>query len=252
MKKLAAASLLAAAAALTGGGRAAADSTVHLKTSDGWKLTANYDAPKKAKAAVVLLHGLDSSKEEWGPLVEALDARGIASLAIDLRGHGKSLGPHDGQTTWHTFLPGPEGDWAMLWHDAEAGAKYLQKKGFGTLGLVGASLGAEAALRAGVQLPDVKFAALLSPVLDPGKPESRSLVQGFGPRAMLFAASPPDSRAHASATGLVRVRSDAALPVDWIEGVSGHGAQMLADPGTLARIADWIAARAAPPAPPAR
>jgi pimeloyl-ACP methyl ester carboxylesterase len=219
----------------------AAGSSVKLKTADGWKLAATYRPIKKGKAAVVLLHGLDSSKEEYAPLADALAVRGVASLAIDLRGHGKSLGPHGDQTTWRTFTPGPEGDWAKLWHDPEAGVRYLQTKGYKIVGLVGASLGAEAALRAGVELPDASFLVMLSPVLDPSKPETRSLVEGFGIRPVLLAASPPDERPYASARGLMQLRTQASLPGDWIEGVRGHGAQMFADPGTLAKLADWIA-----------
>ncbi|KAJ1628199.1 Alpha/Beta hydrolase protein [Pavlovales sp. CCMP2436] len=39
---------------------------------------------------VVLVHGLDSCRETWKNTLAALSARGVPSLALDLRGHGES------------------------------------------------------------------------------------------------------------------------------------------------------------------
>jgi pimeloyl-ACP methyl ester carboxylesterase len=43
-----------------------------------------------APARVLLLHGLDSSSNTWSSLQAALAREGVASVAVDLRGHGES------------------------------------------------------------------------------------------------------------------------------------------------------------------
>jgi pimeloyl-ACP methyl ester carboxylesterase len=224
----------------------AAGSAVRVETSDGWSIAGDWKpaaGKKKGKTAVVLLHGLDSSKEEWAPLSQALAKRGVASLALDMRGHGKSLGA-SGNQTWHTFKPGPEGEWGGMWKDAEAAVAWLRAKGYSNVGVVGASLGAEVAFQAALSVPDVKFAGLLSPVIDPDNDRMKMLMKAYGARPLLLAASRPDLRSYQSATGLTRLRTEAALPSDWVGGRSGHGAEMFADGQTLDKIADWIRARA--------
>jgi dienelactone hydrolase len=72
---------------------------VSLKTADGCVLAGTFTLPastrKGAKAPVVILaHQFRSTRAGWGDLPERLHARGIATLALDLRGHGESLGPH--------------------------------------------------------------------------------------------------------------------------------------------------------------
>lgn len=70
---------------------------VSLKTADGCILSGTFTLPaparKGAKAPVVILaHQFRATRAGWGDLPERLHARGIATLALDLRGHGESLG----------------------------------------------------------------------------------------------------------------------------------------------------------------
>ncbi|MBR7891692.1 alpha/beta hydrolase [Burkholderia multivorans] len=67
-----------------------------LRTADGLEL-ASYRWPADARAAapratVALLHGLAEHAGRYAPLAARLNAAGIALLAIDLRGHGRSPG----------------------------------------------------------------------------------------------------------------------------------------------------------------
>ncbi len=69
-----------------------------LKTADGCVLSGTLVLPaaprKGAKAPVVILaHQFRATRAGWGDLPERLQARGIATLALDLRGHGESMGP---------------------------------------------------------------------------------------------------------------------------------------------------------------
>ena len=65
--------------------------TVQLKTADRMALAGTFwPAEQKAAPGVVLLHMFRSKRQAWEPAVKALRARGIAVLAIDMRGHGES------------------------------------------------------------------------------------------------------------------------------------------------------------------
>src|ERR1044071_9524015 len=67
-----------------------------LNTSDGWKIAAWYWPPPSANAkapGVILLHQRAKDKGSWGSLPAQLVKQGYAVIAIDLRGHGESVGP---------------------------------------------------------------------------------------------------------------------------------------------------------------
>jgi dienelactone hydrolase len=70
---------------------------VNLKTTDGCVLTGTFTMPAPARKGgrvpvVILAHQFRSTRAGWGDLPDRLNARGIATLALDLRGHGESLG----------------------------------------------------------------------------------------------------------------------------------------------------------------
>lgn len=60
--------------------------------NDGWTLYGEWRTPDKMGAypAALLLHRAAGSRAEYDALGEALAERGVASLALDLRGHGES------------------------------------------------------------------------------------------------------------------------------------------------------------------
>lgn len=87
---------------------------------------------RKAKNAILLLHGFTGIRDEWGrfnKLAENLSNEGFANLRIDMRGSGESEGKFR-DTTVYT-----EKD------DALAAIDYLTKQGYEKIGLVGLSLG---------------------------------------------------------------------------------------------------------------
>ena len=63
--------------------------TAHL---DGHSVSGHRLAPAGATGGVLLLHGAGHDHEVWRAVQDALAARGVASLAIDLPGHGRSGG----------------------------------------------------------------------------------------------------------------------------------------------------------------
>jgi pimeloyl-ACP methyl ester carboxylesterase len=64
-----------------------------LTTSDGVSLGATYYAPANAgkdTPVVVILHMYGKDQRSWPDVAEALRAKAIAALTVDLRGHGES------------------------------------------------------------------------------------------------------------------------------------------------------------------
>lgn len=106
-------------------------------------------------SAVLLLHMYGSDRSSWRGLAEAMAQAGVASLAIDLRGHGQTGGAED---------------WNLAPHDVEAAFDWLRTQpGIdpSRVGIAGASIGANLALVQSAEDADVVgAAALLSPGLD--------------------------------------------------------------------------------------
>ena len=72
---------------------------VTLQSADGFTLKGTLTVPEgKGKHPVVILaHQFRSDRNGWAPLTDKLQQRGIATLALDLRGHGAST-QKDGAT----------------------------------------------------------------------------------------------------------------------------------------------------------
>jgi dienelactone hydrolase len=63
-----------------------------LTTPDDYVLSGTLTVPegRGKHPAVILVHEFRSDRKAWEPLAEKLNARGVATLALDLRGHGRS------------------------------------------------------------------------------------------------------------------------------------------------------------------
>ena len=156
---------------------------VTIPSFDGITLSAElFEAGSRPAPAVVLIHMLTRNKSDWGGLPDRIQDAGITALAIDLRGHGGSSG--SAQTL------------ADMVQDVRAAVQWLAtRQGVrpGSIGLVGASLGASLSLLAAVELPSVRAIALLSPSLDyRGLRTDVSLIKRMAGRALWLAASAED------------------------------------------------------------
>lgn len=63
-----------------------------LKSADGLRLSAQAWIPEPPRGAVCLIHGLGEHGGRYTHVAEALNRSGLAVIALDLRGHGKSEG----------------------------------------------------------------------------------------------------------------------------------------------------------------
>ena len=145
---------MALAALLTAVPAAAGLGEITFRTVDGWTIHGDYSAVRGATKAVVLLHQRGGSAADWRPLVASLNAAGLATLAIDQRGAGRSVGPGNGvDAPWNTS------------NDIAGAVAWLGGKGFtaARIGLAGASYGANNALIYASAHPGISAVALLSP-----------------------------------------------------------------------------------------
>jgi pimeloyl-ACP methyl ester carboxylesterase len=108
---------------------------VHLITSDGVRLEGSYwPGARNDGPAVLLLHGINSSRASFNHHALWLNGLGYAVLAIDLRGHGGSAA-----------VPRSFGLYEA--RDAAAGLAFLRSSAPNRrVGLIGTSLGGAAAL----------------------------------------------------------------------------------------------------------
>lgn len=206
---------------------------VTFKTADGWTLAADYRPARKGGVVLILAHGVASSKNEWAYFCERLQAEGVGTLALDLRGHDKSQAGPRGHQTYESF--DATGEWPKAVRDFVAAEKWLAKHGVpaSRIALGGASIGANLAANEAMDRPKTPFLVLLSP-----GPDYRGvkLVARKGLKT-LVGASPGDGFAYQTLEPFSKMPD-----VTTFTAPAGHGAQMFEDKATLDVIVSWIAA----------
>ena len=193
--------------------RAAAAPTSVMLTIDGERVAALYWLPARTGLekvpGVVLLHMLGRAKEDWRVFGDLLKSSGYAAIALDLRGGG-NVGK------------------AKLIGDARAGYAFLarqQEVDAARLGVIGASIGANAALLFAVEEPRVKCAALLSPGLNyRGVATDWAITQMKRP--LLLVASDDDDYSAQSVRRLEQLAT--GLKTVKIYSRAGHGTEIFA------------------------
>jgi pimeloyl-ACP methyl ester carboxylesterase len=215
---------------------AAPSRTVSLRTEDGVTLWATlYEAPRFPAPAVILLHMLTRSRDDWQAVANRLAESGIHALAVDLRGHGASgAGP-----------AGAEGgpDWSRLVLDVRAARAFLagrpEQVRASAIGVLGASVSANAAILEAAADPTIKSLALLSAGLDYRGLRTAAAMQKFGARPALLVAASDDPYALRSMRELAA--SGAGLRETQTLDSAGHGTAMLSrDPDLARTLVDWF------------
>lgn len=124
-----------------------------LKTTDNIEIAYTYTKVQGTEA-VILLHMLDSNKESYKLLTEYLTENEITTIAIDFRGHGKSQG------NWKEYT---ETDFQKMIMDVNAAKIFLINNGFTDISIIGASIGANLALKYATIDKDINKIILISP-----------------------------------------------------------------------------------------
>lgn len=210
--------------------------SVTFHTKDGVSIAASFYQPSRRPApCVILVHMLTRSREDWQALASRLADAGIAALAIDLRGHGSSA--PDPRTT-----PDALQDLSPDLMDVQAARVFLSSRadlGVTTVGIAGASIGANLAVLAAASDPTIRSIALLSPGLDYRNLHAEAALRKFGDRPALMISSQEDGYATRSVRRLQKA-GNGTREVRLVNG-AGHGTAMLTrQPDLTSLIVEWF------------
>ena len=187
-----------------------------------------YEASARPAPGIVLVHMLGRSKDEWSWVADRLQEAGATVLALDLRGHGSSGGSP-------ALL-------APMVTDVTAAIDWLADRPhvrFGSLAVVGASLGANLAALAAADRGSVRAVALVSPSLDyRGVRLDSGTMKKLAGRPVWLAASTEDAYALRTVKELV---STGGTREQLLSTARAHGTGLLgADPELARSLMDWL------------
>ena len=202
--------------------------TVTFRGANGRTITALQLEPSQRPApAVILVPMAGRPKEDWQQVAERLVDANITAFAIDLP--GTALPPEPGElTAWRTVVT--------------ASVDYLfsrpEVRG-GSIGVAGASLGANLAAAAAATDMRIQALALVSPSLDYRGVRIEAAMRQYGQRPALLLASLKDPYAARSVRTLA---SGAPGPREvHLAETAAHGTVLLArDPDLTRLLVEWF------------
>jgi alpha-beta hydrolase superfamily lysophospholipase len=215
---------------------------IRLRTSDDIVLLANWNAATTTLGAVILAHMYPATKESWAPFQDVLAKRGLASLAVDLRGHGESTKAVEGQTLDYRKFTDAEHLSSM--EDLRAAYEWISTRGIETnkIAVAGASVGANLALRLLAENPLIPAALLLSPGLNYHGVTTGDVVPFVNPHQavqMIVSRGDDDESVRAADQILALL----AVEMKGVKKLSnaGHGTRMFeGDAALMGEAADWL------------
>lgn len=186
------------------------------------------EADARPAPAVVLVPMLGRPKDDWQAVAQRFADSGITALAIDLPGLN---------------LPGEPATLIGWAEDIRATVSYLAARPtevrVGSIGIVGASLGANLAAVAAAGDPTVRSIALVSPSLDYRGVRIEAPLKQYGARPAMLIASLHDPYAARSVRELARDQAG-ARQMRWSD-AAAHGTVLLSrDPDLVRSLIEWF------------
>ncbi len=210
-----------------------------LTTEDSVRIAATfYSTTAELPPAVLLVHMWNQSREDWDSFARSLTNRGYAVLTIDLRGHGGSArgGGEDDDAE-----PGPE-ETQLFTNDIRTGIRFLRERedidGV-RVALVGASIGANAAVAYSVDDHLLSGLILLSPALEYQGIRADHAMHGYGNRPCLMIAAKGDPVSFHSLP-ILQKKAQGKVETFRVEG-DAHGTDLIEDPAVRGTITTWLA-----------
>jgi dienelactone hydrolase len=135
-------------------------------TEDGVRIAATlYPVEGASPPGVVFLHGRGADRSAWTGLATRAQRDGMMSLAFDARGHGESTAQGTERLNHRRF---DDAAWAGLLKDLAAAKQALVAEGADqdNIAIVGAEIGANAALLYALEDEDIQGVVMVSPGLN--------------------------------------------------------------------------------------
>jgi len=218
---------------------------IEIRTQDGIVLRGTYrKAEGDGNRAALLLHMLGKSRQDYAPLETRLLEKGISTFAIDFRGHGDSTKKTSGEEI--NYREFDDRNWPDIVKDISPALSFLEAHGHkrqDTI-LIGASIGANAAVVAASRELQIRGVVLLSPGMNYRGVRIEDAVTAWDKRPMLVMATDGDSYAASSAQKIRDLLSkNTNVKVELYPGFNAHGTSLFDGvPGATQKIADWTAA----------
>ncbi len=214
---------------------------ISFVTNDDVEIVGDWQAAPTLLGGAVLVHSMTTNRDSWAYAQRVLSKRGIATLAIDLRGHGESTNGPDGSVL--NFTAFADADHQSSIHDVIGAVRWLRDKGLSTdrIFVVGASIGANLAIQMLTEEPRMPGAVLLSAGKQYRGIDAFEDAQNLLPaQALYIVAAEDDAEAFKDSQQLY-----AEAPVNEKSfqqyKVAGHGTAIMNADSTLAdKIADWM------------
>ncbi|MDP3963273.1 MAG: alpha/beta fold hydrolase [bacterium] len=216
-----------------------------LKAIDDAMIRASWNRAADSKKAALFLHQRGKDHAIWDGLRKTLEARGFSTLAIDLRGHGKS----DGLGKRHDLKFDQVDDYHTMYYDVTAAMDFIRydspplRGGVGEdveVVIVGSSIGANLALAYAADHFDVKAIAVFSPGLNYyGLRTDDVMIQYKHPLALISAKDDPSYADTQKLLKLPGVQRGNIWYQEYETG--GHGIAILeSHPELGEKIAEWM------------
>ena len=223
--------------------RAHADE-IEIRTPDGIVLRGTYrKADGDGTRAALLLHMLGKTRKDYEPLETLLLEKGISTFAFDFRGHGDSTKKASGEEiNYRSF---DDRTWPDVVKDISPALSFLESHGHKRqdITIVGASIGANAAIVASSRDLQIRTVVLLSPGMNYRTLRIEDAVTAWDKRPMLVMATDGDTYAATTAQKIRDLLSkNTKVTVTLFPGFNAHGTALFDGvPGSTQKIADWIA-----------
>jgi dienelactone hydrolase len=192
--------------------------TVHLHTTDDIDIIGTYYPIRQTPApAVLLIHSVARDRSTWDVFAKLLQQNGLATMAIDLRGHGESTRELtvDGAVTLD-FRNFTGRDYQDMLLDLEAAVDWLQAQpeiDRKHIALVGESLGANIALRYAAINEDLAALVAFSPGINYRGVRTDDVVSKLGHIPVRIFVSQNDPFAFESCKRLVEIQKETGIAV---------------------------------------
>jgi pimeloyl-ACP methyl ester carboxylesterase len=231
-----------------GSSKASLTKNVEVETKDKVLIEGILELPKGATIKnkvplVIMLHSLGSNKEIYNPLVEDFRSRGIASLRIDLRGHGQSIirSESEKKTYWQQYA---DKEFEKYPKDVLSVIDFVkenfQQVNTDKSAIIAADLSANVAIIVGSQRnKSIKAMILLSPCMQYKTLKAPVQIVAYGNHPILFIVSKLDKHSYYQSTELLKyAQGKKKLEVLAFGGVGDRMLKL--NPSTKPLIIKWL------------
>jgi alpha-beta hydrolase superfamily lysophospholipase len=212
------------------------------KTDDDVMIVGDWVTSPTTMGAVILLHALPDRRQSWAVFQQKLAHRGLASLAIDLRGHGESTRGPEGSVVDYTKF-GEDAHVSSMF-DVRGAYAWIRTRGIerDLIMPVGASIGANLALLFLSEEPQVPAAGLLSPGEEYHGVNALEVAELVLPhQAVWMAASVNDDKYSAESCDTLMAALEVETKIYERLENAGHGMKLFENHQELmGKLADWL------------